>query len=146
VFIVVYLPLSMLTNISHEAKHLLWLCVNCSFVLIPIFSATMPLIHFEVLKLTNERYEIYKALTSLLYHQYNLLNTLNASIQPIAASSHITTQIPYFELHWSFWVLISWILGAVAFSFKKIIGRIGLYFLNKIQSIINTIIRKNRNP
>ncbi len=131
VFIVVCFPLSMLKNISHEVKHLLWLCVTCSFILIPIFSVTMPLIHFEMLGVTDEKNEIYRAFSFLLSYQYNFLNTSHPLNLPTPLSSHIPAQIHYFELHWSFWVLITWILGVIAVSFKITVGRIALSFLKK---------------
>ena len=131
VFILVYFALSVLKSLSPDLKHIIWFVVICGFLLIPLFSFIMPLFHFNVGKLSEERGELYKAFTSLLFPQSDYSGAGQFSTKSSTALSEMTVQVPRTTLHWSFWALLIWITGVLISSLKIIIGMNSLLYMRR---------------
>jgi beta-lactamase regulating signal transducer with metallopeptidase domain len=141
VFIIVYLALSILKNLSPEFKHLIWLLVICGFVLIPIISMMMPVIWINVPELTEERGELYKAITSVMHRQptYSAEAQISANQLPADELStragafllQLRSQASANNFHWAFWALLIWAAGIIVSFLRVIIGRIIMLHIDR---------------
>jgi beta-lactamase regulating signal transducer with metallopeptidase domain len=129
VFIIVYFTLAILKSLSSDLKHIIWFVVICGFILIPLFSMNIPFLCFNVGKLSEERGEIYKAVTSLLFPQSDYSGTGQLSTQSGTVLSQMTVQAPHTTLHWSFWALMIWVTGILISSLRVIIGMNSLLYV-----------------
>jgi beta-lactamase regulating signal transducer with metallopeptidase domain len=131
VFIIVYLTVSTLKNLSPEFKHLIWFVVLCGIVLIPIFSFFRSVFYVSVPRITDGRGEVYRTFTSQLFALSTYPEAARLSSQSTAAYSPMSAQSPHLNLHWSFWALVIWVAGIFLFSLRIVIGRIGLFHLRE---------------
>ena len=136
VFSIAYFTIPRLKNLSSEYKHILWLLLIGSFILIPVMSMFTPILQFGTVKLLKVRGEIHKAFTSLLFPQFNCIA---ADTFPVPSGSQISKEaFPVSQnsnLHWSFWIVLIWFAGAFLFSLRIIIGKVALlYIITNIQT------------
>lgn len=122
VFVPAYFVISRMRSISSEFKHLLWLFVICSFILLPVFSTFTPSIKFGILPLQNERGEVYEAFTFLLSSELNNFTTAGLTGGARSALSFSTLQRSRVGLQWPLWVLLIWFSGVFVSLLSIITG------------------------
>ena len=128
VFAVMYFTVLMMKKLSPEFKHLLWFFGICSFILIPVFTYFIPSFDLNILRIPNTSEAAYRVFSYQLSSQPGSTDQVKLSIETVRAvfqSSHMH------RFHWTFWMLLIWIVGAFVSMLRVTMGMIGLALLIK---------------
>jgi beta-lactamase regulating signal transducer with metallopeptidase domain len=129
VFILATFSVLGIRRLSSGFKHILWLSVVFSFLIIPLFSKFIPSHLFRtylILGIQNEIYEVYGAMNDILLKS---VGSIGSNIYPAQANSSIAGDtLDFTVLHssWSFIIIALWIMGMLLSSLRVIIGKVNV--------------------
>jgi beta-lactamase regulating signal transducer with metallopeptidase domain len=115
-------------KLPSEIKHVLWFAVICLFIILPVVTIITPVINFEYLKVFDKRDIASEGFSSMYLTYSNVVEYARLSEEGTPVFYEINNQIRF---HWSFYVLLVWITGAIISSLRFITGKIGLIFVTR---------------
>lgn len=131
IFIFVMLLLSLLKKLSPGNRHTLWLLLIYGLVLIPILSGFMPYSLFENSKSLSQRGEVVKTFNDLFFLQPISMEAYSVPAVTTAAPVKASVHAPASGYNWPLFMVLIWVAGVFVASFRVIIGRFRLSFLQR---------------
>jgi beta-lactamase regulating signal transducer with metallopeptidase domain len=125
------LLLSLIRKLSPNNRHMLWLLLIYGLILIPILSGFLPYSWFDNAKPLSQRGEVARTFNDLFF-----LKTIDLEAQSVPA---MTSAVPLQAIahppvsgpNWPLFMVIVWVAGGFVASFRVIIGRFRLSFLQR---------------
>jgi len=126
VFILATFSVLGIRRLSSGFKHILWLSVVFSFLIIPLFSQFVPFHLFRISLYQGVQNEAYGAMNDILSKAFGSIGSNIRFAQANTSIAGETLNFPLLHSSWSFIIIALWITGMLLSSLRVIIGKVNV--------------------
>ena len=130
-FAIVALLIRAFNVTSVRTKYVLWVGFMFSTLLIAIYTAASPAFSIPFLQISPHRVKESIVVSNLLFPQSEALSTTNNYTIKYSMYLQEELKLSSASLHWTFWILCSWVAGTVLCLLHTLTGRIGVACISK---------------